>query len=56
LFHAKYGLWATLLGVGLPILVAAAMLQSLLRWLLAPILSLLRALGWLARRPTQSGR
>jgi antibiotic biosynthesis monooxygenase (ABM) superfamily enzyme len=56
LFHAKYGLWVTVLSVGLPILLVAALLQSLLRWLLAPIVSLLRALGWLARRPSQSGR
>ena len=56
LFHAKYGLWVTLLSVGLPLLIAAALVQSLLRWLLAPILALLRALGWLARRPSQSGR
>ena len=56
LFHAKYGLWVTILAVGLPLLVAAALVQSLVRWLLAPILALLRALGWLARRPSQSGR
>ncbi len=54
LFRAKYGLWTTVLAVGLPLLIVAAALQSLLRWLLAPILSLLRALGWLARRPSQS--
>jgi hypothetical protein len=56
LFHAKYGLWVTILAVGLPLLIAAALVQSLLRWLLAPILAILRALGWLARRPSQTGR
>jgi hypothetical protein len=56
LFHAKYGLWVTILAVGLPLLIAAALVQSLLRWLLAPILALLRALGWLARRSSQTGR
>jgi hypothetical protein len=56
LFHAKYGLWVTMLAVGLPLLLAAALVQSLLRWLFAPILALLRALGWLTRRPSQTGR
>ena len=56
LFHAKYGLWVTILAVGLPLLMAAAVVQSLLRWLFAPILALLRALGWITRRPSQSGR
>jgi hypothetical protein len=56
LFYAKYGLWVTVLAIGLPLLLAAALLQSLVRWLLAPILALLRALGWLARRPSQTGR
>jgi hypothetical protein len=56
LFHAKYGLWVTVLSVGLPLLIVAALVQSLVRWLLAPILALLRALGWLSRRPSQSGR
>ena len=56
LFHAKYGLWVTALAVGLPLLLAAAVVQSLLRWLFAPIMALLRALGWIARRPSQSGR
>ena len=56
LFYAKYGLWVTILAVGLPLLIVAALVQSLLRWLLAPILAILRALGWLARRPSQTGR
>ncbi|MCC6454585.1 MAG: hypothetical protein IT328_06560 [Caldilineaceae bacterium] len=56
LFHAKYGLWVTVLAVGLPLLIAAALVQSLLRWLLGPILALLRALGWLTRRPSRTGR
>lgn len=56
LFHAKYGLWVTILAIGLPLLVVAALVQSLLRWLLGPIIAILRALGWLARRPSQSGR
>lgn len=56
LFYAKYGLWVTVLSAGLPLLLIAALLQSLWRWLFAPIAALLRALGWLARRPSQSGR
>jgi hypothetical protein len=56
LFHAKYGLWVTVLSVGFPLLLVAALVQSLLRWLLGPILALLRGLGWLSRRPRQSGR
>jgi hypothetical protein len=56
LFYAKYGLWVTVMAIGLPLLLVAALLQSLVRWLLAPILALLRALGWLARRPSQTGR
>lgn len=56
LFYAKYGLWVTALAVGLPLLIIAALLQSLLRWLFAPVIALLRALGWLARRPSQTGR
>jgi hypothetical protein len=56
LFYAKYGLWVTALAVGLPLLIIAALLQSLLRWLFGPIVALLRALGWLARRPSQTGR
>jgi hypothetical protein len=56
LFYAKYGLWVTVLAVGLPLLLVAALVQSLLRWLLGPIIALLRALGWLARRPSQRGR
>jgi hypothetical protein len=56
LFHAKYGLWVTVLAVGLPLLIAAALVQSLIRWLLGPIIALLRALGWLTRRPSQTDR
>jgi hypothetical protein len=56
LFYAKYGLWVTALAVGLPLLIVAALVQSLLRWLFAPVIALLRALGWLARRPSQTGR
>jgi hypothetical protein len=56
LFHAKYGLWVTVLAVGLPLLIAAALVQSLIRWLLGPLIALLRALGWLTRRPSQTDR
>lgn len=56
LFHAKYGLLVTLLSVGLPLLLALALISSLLRWLFGPVVGLLRALGWLARRPQSSGR
>lgn len=56
LFNAKYGSWVTILAVGVPLLIIAALIQSILRWLLAPVLALLRALGWLTRRPSQTNR
>jgi hypothetical protein len=56
LFDAKYGLGVTILAVGIPLLIALALLQSLLRWLLAPLFALLRALGWFTRRPSQTGQ
>ncbi len=43
LFHAKYGLLVTTLAVALPLLLLLALITSLLRWLLGPIVGLLRA-------------
>jgi hypothetical protein len=56
LFQAKYGLGVTLLVVSLTLLLLAALLLSLARWLFGPIVVLLRAVGWVTRRPSQTGR
>ena len=50
LFRAKYGWWVTAGVVGVPLLLLIGLLQTLLGWLLAPILGLGRGLRWVGAR------
>ena len=56
LFRAKYGWWVTAGVVGVPLLLLIGLLQTLLGWLLAPILGLGRGLRWLFRRRPSPGK
>jgi hypothetical protein len=55
LFRAKYGTVVTVAAVAMPLLLLLGLVQTLLSWLLAPVVTLVRGLRAVTRRRTQPG-